>query len=93
MAAGQRADLLHHFFNDAGDGQIVGVGRFAVLEIHVRVLGGAGLVGMLGVQRAAAESLDGVPVNQLGHFFIFDLFDLLHFVAGAEAVKEVEEGN
>ncbi len=93
MAAGQLADLLHVILNDLGDLRIVDVRGFAALEVDIRVLRGTGLMRMLGVQRAVAESLDGVHIEELAHVFILDLLDLLDLVGGAEAVEEMNEGN
>ena len=92
-AAGEALNLLHALFHDAGHRLVVLVGGFAVLEEDVGVLGGAGLAGPLGVEGAGAEGGHFVPVHQLLDVFVVDLVDLLQLVAGAEAVKEVEEGH
>ena len=67
----------------------------AALEVDVRVLGGAALMRMLGVQAALAEGLHLVPVHQaldLGIAVLgIDGVDLLDLMAGAEAVEEVQE--
>ncbi len=62
-----------------------------MLEEDVAVLMAAAHRGMLGVERMIAELLDGVPVDHVGEVGIIPLFDLLDLVAGAEAVKEVDE--
>ena len=95
VAAGQLADLLHDLFNDVRRRRIVLVGSFTALEVDIRVLRGALLMRMLGVQAALAEGLDLVPIHQLGDLSIIilgiDRVDLLDFMAGAEAVEEVQE--
>ena len=67
------------------------------MEVDIRVLGGAALMGMLGVQAALAEGLHLVPVHQaldLGIAVLgLDGVDLLDLVGGAEAVEEVQEGH
>ncbi len=90
-SAGDALDVLHRLLNDGGRGEVILVGGFAALEVDVRVLRGAHLMRMLGVQRAAAEGLHGVPVDEPGDVFVGDVLDLLDFMAGAETVEEVEE--
>ena len=46
---------------------------------------------MLRVQGVAAESTQGVHIHQRAQLLIIQRLDLLNFVAGAEAVKEVQE--
>ena len=82
-----------HSFYDGGSGGVVVVGGFPVLEVNVGVLGGTLLDGVLGVESPAPEILDILHVDQLLHFFVIENFDLGDFVAGAEAVEEVQEGN
>ena len=93
LSAGELADLLHALLDDRGSGDVVLVGGFSALEVDVGVLGGAGLVRMLGIERAGAERLDLVPRDDLCDVLVGDVFDLLDLMAGAEAVEEVKEGH
>ena len=91
--AGEGADLLHVVLHDGGDGIIVLVGRFTILEVDVGVLRRAAQVGMLGVQSPLTELLHRFVVEELAHVLIVDGLDLLDLVGGAEAVEEVDEGH
>ena len=93
LATGDGLYLLHALLNDFGSGQVVTVGGLTVLEVDIGVLGGTGLMGMFGVQRAGAELVYLVPGNDLGDVFVVDRVDLLDFMAGTEAIKEVQEGH
>ena len=93
FAAHQLANLGHDFLDDVGGGVVELVGGFAVLEVDVRVLRGAHLMRMLGVERAGAEGLNLVPRHQGRDFVVIKGVDFLHLVAGAEAVEEMQEGN
>ena len=92
LAAGELANLVHIILYDVGQVEIQLVGSLAALEVDIGVLGGAGKMGMLGIEGAVAEALYGVPVQQLIHILIVDELYLLDFVGGAEAVEEVYEG-
>ena len=91
LAAGHFADFCHIFLDDAGDGLIVEIGDFALLEVNVRILGGAANHRMVGVQRPATEGVQRILVDQAGQFVIFDHFNFLRFVRSTETVKEIEE--
>ena len=91
--AGQIADFFHVVFNDLGNLCIVDVCSFTALEIDVGILRGTGLMGMLGVECTLTETLNGIVIEQLCHILVFDLFDLLNLMRGAEAVEEVQEGD
>ena len=91
FASGELGHLRHVFFDDRGDRFVILVGGFTVLEVDVRVLRGALLMRMIRVQGALSEFGDLVPIDQLGDFVIIVRVDLLDFVAGAEAVKEMKE--
>ena len=97
VAAGQLANLLHDLGDDVRSGLIELVRSFAALEVDVRVLRGALLMGMIGVQAALAERLDLVPIHQACDLSVvvlgIDCVDLLDLMAGAEAVEEVQERN
>ena len=91
--AGQAADFRHIALHDVRKRLPVTVGDFALLKMDVRILHRAAQHGMVGVEGAAAERVDGLPVQQPGQFFILQHFDLLHLVGRPEAVEEVEERN
>ena len=84
-------DLRHVLLNDLGQGVVVLVGSFAVLEEDIAVLVGAAHRRMLGVESALAERLDGIPVEHIGQIIVIPDGDLLDLVRGAEAVEEVDE--
>ena len=86
-------DLAHVLLDDAGDGVIVLVGGLAVLEEDVAVLVGAAHHGVLGVEGPLAEGLHRVHVHHVGQVVVVPDGDLLDLVGGAEAVKEVQEGD
>ncbi len=84
-------DLAHILLNDARDSVIILVRSLAVLEEDVAVLVGTAHDSALGVQGALAERIDRVHVAHLGEVVIIPDLDLLDFVGGTEAVKEVDE--
>ena len=91
MAAGQLADFLHVMLNYCGNGHVTGVAGFAVLEVNVRVLGGAGKVRMLRIERARTEGGHCIVIKQLAHILVIYGLYLLHLMAGTETVKEMYE--
>ena len=93
FAAGDLADLFHIMLDNAGHRVIILVGCFTTLEIDVRVLRRAALMRMFRIQRASAECLDRIVIEQFTHVFVVDGFDLLHFVGGTEAIEEMKERN
>ena len=93
LAPGQLADLIHVILDDAGDLKVTLVGSFTALEIDIGVLRGTCLMGMLGIESTSTEGIDCIVIEELCHILILDLLDLLNLVGGAEAVKEVYEGN
>ncbi|OPZ60770.1 MAG: hypothetical protein BWY87_00264 [Deltaproteobacteria bacterium ADurb.Bin510] len=92
LAAGDGFDLLHVVFDHVGNGVVERVGRFPGLEVDVGVLGQTAGDRMLGVERAGAEALQGLLVDQLGQFLVGNGLDLLDFVRASETVEEVQEG-
>ena len=86
-------DLVHVFYHDLGNRVIVGVACLSCLEEDIVVLGGTAGDRMLGVQRAAAEFLDRIPIEHVSQIGIIPFLDLLDLVRGAEAVEEVQEGH
>ena len=91
--AGEGADLRHVILHDGGNGVIVLVGRFTILEVDIGVLRRAAQVRMLGVQGPLTELLHRVVIEELAHVLIVDGLDLLDLVGGTEAVEEVDEGH
>ncbi|MCD8141290.1 MAG: hypothetical protein LUE17_16270 [Planctomycetaceae bacterium] len=92
VAAGEAVDVVHIGLNDAGQGGEEGVGGFPLLEENVRVLGGAAGDGMLGVERPGPERRHRVPIHRRPQRLVVEGVYLLDFVAGAEAVEEMQEG-
>ncbi len=92
-AAGDLCDFAHVVLYEFGKGVVVFVGGFAALEVNVRVLCGAGLMRVLGVERTGAERLYGFGIEKFPHVGIVDGIDFLHFVGSTEAVKEMHERN
>ena len=86
-------DLVHVILGHVDDGIIIFVGGFAVLEEDVGVLRRAALRGMLRIEGAAAEGVDGLPVEHIAQILVIPLFDLLNLMGGTEAVEEMHEGN
>ena len=90
-SAGDFGDFRHVFFNNFRNGVVVFVCRFPVLEVDVRVLGGAVLNRVFRIQGAGSEFFDIFSVQKFVHLFIRDFFYFVDFMAGAETVEEVQE--
>ena len=93
LAARNLADSLHVFLHDAGHGVVVAVADFAVGEECLRVLSHTAGFGMLGREGAAAEFGHLVHGHERTDVLLVHHFNLLVFVAGAEAVEKVNEGH
>ena len=91
LPARQLADLGHIVLHRFGNGGHLLVAGLAALEEDVGVHGGAAGGGMLRIQRVAAEGPQSVHVHQRTQLLVVQRLDLLDLVAGAEAVKEVQE--
>ena len=91
LPARDGGDLVHHLLNDGGNRKVVLVGRFSVLEIDVGVLRRARLMGMFGVKRTGAETVDVGEVDEGFDFVVLDDVDFAHFVRGSEPVEETDE--
>ena len=85
MAAGERGEALHVLADDAGDARIERVARFASLEEHIGVLGGAAEGGVIGRERPGAEVADGLFAEHGPQDGIIDGIDLrrLHATCGS----------
>ena len=70
---------------------IKAVGCLAVLEKDIRILGGAALVGVLGVHSTFAELVNCLMIHHFGHQLVRNGFDFLNLMRGAEAVKKVQK--
>ncbi len=92
-SSGDFADLVHVFFDNIGDRQIVFLLDFLGLEINIVVLGRALCIRGRGVQRTVAECLDGLAVKQSVEHGIIHDFDLVDFMTRAESVEEMHERN
>ena len=55
LATGDRSVFIHRFLNDGGDFFIIGVGGFANLEEHVRVLSRTANDGVIRRQRISSD--------------------------------------
>ena len=93
FSAGEGGNFLHIFGDYSGNRSVIFIGGFSVLEVYVAVLRGAFLNGVFGVKGACAEFVDVFHVDELFHILVIDGVDLADFVAGAEAVEEVDERN
>ena len=85
--------LIHIFLDDSRELLVVGVARLAVLEEDIAVFGRTAENGVIGIERACAELLDGIPIDHILEILKLPDVDLLDLVRGAEAVKEVKYGN
>ena len=92
VPAGELVDLVHVVLDGVRQRGSLLVGALLALEVHVGVDVVAPVGGMLGVQGAAAEGLQGVLVHQAPQVLVVQGLDALHLVRGAEAVEAVHEG-
>ena len=91
LAARDLCEVSHGLLDELWQCIVEAVGCFTRLEVDVRVRRGAAQDRVVRVQRAAAEGLDGIPVEKLCEVFVVDRLDLLDLVRRAEAVEEVDE--
>ena len=85
----ERGKLRHIFRDNGGCRVIILLTTLASLEVHIRILRRAAHSRMLRVEGALTKCRDGILVNHLANSIIANLINLLHFVRGAESVKEV----
>ncbi len=65
---------------------------FAALEVNIRVFGTTARDGVsVRVERFLTERFNFIHRDQFLPFCIVDEFDVLDFMAGAEAIKEVND--
>lgn len=86
-------ESIHRFFDDTGDGVVVGIARFASLEEDIGVLRRAADGRVFGRESAIMASNDEVFVDECTRIFERQIVDFVDFVRRAEAVEEVEERN
>ena len=91
FTAGNLADFGHVAFNNFGNGVIVFVASFAVLEENVAVLGEAAGYGSVGCEGVFTELGQGFLIDKRSEVFLVHCFDFLDFVRCAETVEEVYE--
>ena len=85
--------LRHRFFDERRNGVVILVDRFTSLEVNIGVLRRTANDRMLGVERAAAERVHRIPVEDLCEIVVLHDLDLLNLVGRTESVKEVDERN
>ena len=90
MAAAEGGEAIHRLGHVGRHGVVEEVHRFAGLEGHIGVLGGAAQHRMVGAEAAAAVGGDGRHRHQLVEQGVGDFGDFLDFVAGAEAIEAVQ---
>ena len=91
--AGDLLDPAQDLFDGVRQGVVVLVAGLPDLEEDVRVLHGGADHGVLWVQGVGAEGVQGVLIDQGPQVLVADRLHLVDLVAGAEAVKEVHEGD
>mmetsp|Transcript_115347 Transcript_115347/g.326833 ORF Transcript_115347/g.326833 Transcript_115347/m.326833 type:complete len:1234 (+) Transcript_115347:1948-5649(+) len=86
-------ELIHRLLDDPGDGVVVPVGRHGGLVVDLRVLAQAPGDGVLRVQAALTELVQGVPRHQRLDGAVGDRLHALDGRGGPGAVEEVHEGH
>jgi hypothetical protein len=92
-AASLHSKAIHHVLHNGRAGKVEGIARLARLEEDVRVLGGAAQDRPVGAEGALAMRNDVFVVEQGTNIGVADRNNLVDFVGGAEAVKEMQERN
>ena len=92
-AAGLDGKAVHDRLHDAGNGRMEGRAGFARLEEDVGILRGAADEGAIGRESVLAEGDEVLVVDHGADGFVADGQNLAHFVRGAEAIEEMDEGN
>ncbi len=92
-AAGLAGEAVHDVLHDGRAGEVKGVAGFAGLEEDIGILGGAAQDGVIGGEGALAMGADGFLIEQGQDGLVRDRNNLIDFVRGAEAIKEVHERN
>ncbi len=88
----QGAELVHDVLDNLGTGKVVGIARLARLEVDVRIHRRTAQDRPLWRHAASAMGANILGINHGPDVVIREALDLLHLVAGAEAIEDVEEG-
>ncbi len=92
-AAGDFGELVHVALHDIGQRVIIRIRRFGVLEINIRIFRRAANDGMIRRKRARAEIGERFLVDERREVFVGNRFYFLNFMARAETVEEIDEGD
>ena len=92
-AAGDFGELVHVALHDVGERVVIGIRRFGVLEINIRIFRRAANDGMIRRKRARTEIGQRFLVDERREVFVGNRFYFLNFMARAEAVEEIDEGD
>ena len=93
LLAGDLVHLLHIILHDLRQSVICGVARLPGLEEGVGILQSGADGGVLSAQSVVFELLHRVPIQHGAQVLVVQHLDLLQLVGGAEAVKEMLEGD
>ena len=93
LAARDLREFVHRGLEDVGHVRVVAVGAFSGLEEYVGVLRGSADERSVGGESVVAVLADEVVVDAGAHCVVGYFFNFHFFVAGAEAVEEVEDGD
>ena len=91
LAPRQYGKTMHRFPHDLRRRVVESVDGFATLEIDVGILSRAADEGVVGIERTMTVLVDELVVDHHLHLFIADELDLVDFVRGAKAVKEMNK--
>ena len=91
LTPGQLCEPIHRLLDDGRRRLHVGIDRFTTLEVDIGVLRGAAHEGMVRVEAASAVRRDQRVINHGADVVRVQHFDLGHFMAGAEAIEEMDE--
>ena len=93
LPSGDLGDLIHVALYDFRKGIVERIGRFAVLEVHIRIFRGAADDRMIRGERMRPEFRQRFLINERRQVLVIDDMDLLDFMACAESVEEIDERN
>ena len=85
--------LVHVLLHDRRKRVVVRIAGLSYLEEDIRVLSGASLAGVVGIQRSLTELVDGVHIRHLLQILIIPGLNFLNFMGGTESIEEVDERN
>jgi hypothetical protein len=81
------------FWTMSRSGGVELVDRLAAGEVDIGILAGTGDGGMLGIETPGPVGLNQIHIDHLFHDLVGNFLNLVDFMAGPEAVEEVQEGN